>query len=200
MGARVRIKRDEEFGRFVRARGAISVTHPNQPPAGGQNPNLRQQIHGPGRCDFSRPCFRVKKAQNEVEKVHATISKWEEAQRQRSRRHVSALLAVHLHAWRVIFSIYLACLGEAIACAESDEAHAGRTTPDGQLFGIATEKTKPVLTALPNCEAKAKAKGKSRATPREIDHMNIRLIPLGNSCAEIPPSSSHLPCLPLCEM
>lgn len=70
MGARVRTKRDEEFGRFVRARGAISVTHPNQPPAGGQNPNLRQQIHGPGRCGYptftflfsSRPCFRVKKA------------------------------------------------------------------------------------------------------------------------------------------
>ena len=58
--------------------------------------------------------------------------------------------------------------------ARCDEAHAGRTTPDGQLFGIAREKTTArFLTALPNCEAKAKAKGKSRATPREIDHMNI---------------------------
>ena len=62
--------------------------------------------------------------------------------------------------------------------ARCDEAHAGRTTPDGQLFGIAREKTTAsFLTALPNCEAKAKAKGKIRATPREIDHMNIHYSP-----------------------
>ena len=151
----------------------ICVTHPNQPPAGGQNPNLRQQIHGPGRCDFSRPCFRVKKAQNEVEKVHAMISKWEEeAQRQRLRRHVSALLAVHLHAWRVIFSIYLACLGEAITCAETfcPMLAVTKRTPEGRrqmgsFLGSQGRKLQHV--SLPRCRiARQKQKQRERAERR----------------------------------
>jgi len=106
---------------------------------------------------FLSPVFsRQKSSQNEVEKVHAMISKWEEAQRQRLRRHVSALLAVHLHAWRVIFSIYLACLGEAIACAETfcPMLAVTKRTPEGrrQMGSFLGSQGRKLLTALPRAE------------------------------------------------
>mmetsp|Transcript_10795 Transcript_10795/g.28835 ORF Transcript_10795/g.28835 Transcript_10795/m.28835 type:complete len:109 (-) Transcript_10795:126-452(-) len=101
------------------------------------------------------------------------ISKWEEeAQRQRSRRHVSALLAVHLHAWRVIFSIYLACLGEAIACAETfcPMLAVTKRTPEGRrqmgsFLGSQGRKLQQV--SLPRCRiARQKQKQRERAKGR----------------------------------
>ena len=122
---------------------------------------------------FLSPVFsRQKSSQNEVGKVHAMISKWEEAQRQRLRRHVSALLAVHLHAWRVIFSIYLACLGEAIACAETfcPMLAVTKRTPEGRrqmgsFLGSQGRKLQQV--SLPRCRiARQKQKQRERAKGR----------------------------------